>query len=242
MKIATAQTKPAKGDIPANIEGHKKMIGLALAEGADMIIFPELSITGYEPELAAALASDQEDPRLAVFQQISDQHSVTIGVGMPIKTTSMPQIGMIIFQPQLPRLTYAKQFLHADEDPYFVCGDQQLYLTGEGLQLAPAICYELSVPEHAANVAKQGAQVYLVSVAKTASGMEKAAQTLSETARQYGMTVLLCNSVGYSDNFYSAGGTAIWNNKGALLRQLDDTREGLLLFDTGTGEVIEKML
>ncbi len=52
MKICVAQTRPVKGDIQGNIENHIKLIDLAVLNGADTIIFPELSITGYEPELA----------------------------------------------------------------------------------------------------------------------------------------------------------------------------------------------
>ena len=46
MKICVAQTRPVKGDIKANIEHHKKLIDLAISNGGDTIIFPELSITG----------------------------------------------------------------------------------------------------------------------------------------------------------------------------------------------------
>ena len=80
MKIAVAQTRPVKGDIKANIEHHKKMIGLAVSHGADMIIFPELSITGYEPDLAKELATNQDDSRFDDFQQISDNRQITVGV------------------------------------------------------------------------------------------------------------------------------------------------------------------
>ena len=58
MKIALVQARPVKGDIEANIAAHKRLIGLAVLNGADMIIFPELSITGYEPELANELATN----------------------------------------------------------------------------------------------------------------------------------------------------------------------------------------
>lgn len=58
MKIAIAQTRPFKGDISANIETHKKLIELAISYKADTIFFPELSVTGYEPELAKDLATN----------------------------------------------------------------------------------------------------------------------------------------------------------------------------------------
>ena len=47
MKICIAQTRAVKGDIEANLVNHKKSIELAAAHGAEMIIFPELSLTGY---------------------------------------------------------------------------------------------------------------------------------------------------------------------------------------------------
>jgi predicted amidohydrolase len=49
MKICAAQTRPVRGDIQTNIDNHKKLIDLAVSNGADIIIFPELSLTGYEP-------------------------------------------------------------------------------------------------------------------------------------------------------------------------------------------------
>src|SRR6218665_3393965 len=112
MKICVAQTRSIKGNVLKNIENHLKFIELAIAFRADLIIFPELSLTGYEPELAVQLASDADDARLQVFQEISDKNQVTIGVGMPIKSPAGIRIGMIIFQPEQDRLVYAKQYLH----------------------------------------------------------------------------------------------------------------------------------
>jgi len=81
MKICVAQTRPAKGDIPRNIAGHKTLIDLAASKGAETIIFPELSVTGYEPALAGKLATTPNDHRFDDFQQIADKRQITIGVG-----------------------------------------------------------------------------------------------------------------------------------------------------------------
>ncbi len=85
MKICVAQSRPLKGDIQSNIVAHKKIIDLAVNDKADIIIFPELSLTGYEPALAKELATDQEDSRFNDFQNVSDTHQITIGVGVPTK-------------------------------------------------------------------------------------------------------------------------------------------------------------
>lgn len=242
MKIGVAQTRPAKGDIPQNIEGHKRLIALAIDNGAHMIVFPELSITGYEPELAKDLATNQDDSRLQDFQQLSDTNNIIIGVGMPLKQDTGITISMIIFQPRQPRQTYSKQHLHEDEFPYFVSGHGQVFLKTHNNTIAPAICYELSVAEHPEYVYRHGANIYIASVAKTANGMEKANKTLAGTASKYGMTVLIANSLGPSDNFIGAGKSAIWNSSGELLAQLNDTHEGILIIDTDTLEVIERII
>ena len=242
MKISVAQTKPVKGDIGSNIDHHKKIIELAVSYEADMIVFPELSITGYEPELAKDLATDKDDSRFNDFQKISDSKHISICVGLPTNADSSIYISMIIFQPNKPRQVYSKQYLHSDEEPYFINGDRQVFLTNGSHKIAPAICYELSIPEHSENAFNNEANIYMVSVAKTKSGVEKAIETLSAIAKKYSMTVLLSNSIGASDNFIAAGKSSIWNNKGSLLAQLDDANEGLLIFDTESHEIIAKNL
>ena len=237
MKICVAQSRPVKGDIQGNIAQHKKLIDLAVANQADTIVFPELSITGYEPELAQELATHVGDPRFDDFQKISDAQQLTIGVGMPIKNETGISIGMILFQPNQARQFYAKKYLHADEEPFFISGQSTVSFIGPKNNIALAICYELSVPEHSANAYKSGAEIYLTSVAKTAEGVEKAAKSLSDIAKNYSMTVFMSNCVGYCDHFESAGKTAIWNKQGALVGQLNDTKEGILIFNMNTEEV-----
>lgn len=237
MKICVAQTKPIKGNVQANIDDHKKMISLAIAEKAVIIIFPELSLTGYEPTLAKELATDKDDRRLDDFQVLSNTDNIIIGVGMPTKANAGICITMIIFQPNKERLAYSKKYLHADEEPWFVSGENFSCLKVNNANIGLAICYELSVPQHAEDAYKGGAEIYIASVAKTASGVEKSFQTLPEIAMKYGMTVLFSNSVGPSDDFISAGNSAAWNNKGQLIGMLDNTESGILILDTDTQEL-----
>jgi predicted amidohydrolase len=250
MRIAVAQTRPFKGDILRNIETHLRLIELARKAQVEMIVFPELSITGYEPELAAGLATTAEDVRLDIFETLSERYSMTIGVGIPaisgfdgqadgggvrIKEAGV-RITEVIFEPGRSRQTYSKQYLHADEEPYFVCGTEAGFLAGG--RIALAICYELSVPAHSEQAHRSGAEIYLVSVAKTKTGMERAAETLAGIAKRYSMTVLVSNCVGHCDNFDCGGGSAAWSREGVKLAQLDGAEEGILVLDTATGEVI----
>jgi predicted amidohydrolase len=237
MKICVAQTRPVKGDIQSNINNHKKLIGLAVSNGADTIIFPELSLTGYEPKLAKELATDQDDRRFDDFQKISDTRPIRIGVGVPIKNNTGICISMVLFQPRKTRQLYSKKYIHPDEEGFFISGQSSVGLIGN-TNIAPAICYELSVPEHAENAFKSGANIYIASVAKFVKGIDK----LSEIANKYSMTVLMSNCIGQSDGQECAGKTSIWNSQGTLIGQLNDTNEGILIIDTDTHEIIEKTI
>jgi predicted amidohydrolase len=234
MKIALAQTKPIKGNISANMEAHAKLIVSALQYDINAIFFPELSLTGYEPELAEELAVEPADKTFDNFQDLSDTNKITIGVGMPIKTSLGITISMMIFQPSLRRKIYSKQQLHADEMPYFVNGEQQAILTINNVKVAPAICYESLQISHASQANELGAELYLASVAKSQNGIDKAMIHYPQIAKQFAMPVLMANCVGYCDNFESVGKSAVWTKNGELAGQLDGSDEGIIIFDTET--------
>jgi predicted amidohydrolase len=242
MIVSVAQTRPIKGKIQANIATHIYFIERAAALGAKFLIFPELSLTGYEPELAKELAISLEDGRLDEFHRWSDMNGITICLGAPTKSKTGIRISMIVFQPDQPRQIYSKQHLHSDEFPYFKEGDRQLILTVDHQKMAPAICYESLQAEHAEVANRMGAEVYVASVAKSQSGINKATAHYPEIAKKYAMPVLMSNCVGFCDNFLSVGQSGIWSKEGILVGQLDDKTEGLLFWDTETQEVQKQMM
>jgi predicted amidohydrolase len=236
MRLSAAQLRPVAGNIMSNVAKHLELIELAVVQGADLIFFSELSLTGYEPHLAKSLASNNSDPRLDVFQQCSDINHIIIGVGLPILTGSQVQIGMVWFVPKVPRQTYAKQQLHTDELPFFVHGDKQLVIRTATHTLAPAICYESLQPSHVDNAVNLGADVYLASVAKSTGGMVKAIVHYPTIARKHSMYVLMANCVGRCDSFVSVGQSAVWNSQGELLMQMNSESEGMVMVDTISGK------
>lgn len=237
MRVCIAQTKSEKGDIERNIENHLKWIELAVAEASDLIIFPELSLTGYEPSLANALAIDQSDSRLDIFQKISDSNTITIGIGLPTRSDSGICISMVFFEPNKERRCYSKQMLHSDEKRYFISGTEQVVMSIKNNTVAPAICYESLQSEHAIKAKELGAEIYLASVAKSQRGLDKAFAHYPQIAQKFSMPVLMSNSVGFCDNFLSAGQSAVWNSDGRFLEKLDNHIEGLLIFQTETEQV-----
>jgi predicted amidohydrolase len=242
MKICVVQSRSIKGDIPGNIGHHKQMVQLAVVNAAEMVIFPELSVTNYEPTLAKELATAKSDDRFNELQAMSDSEKVTIGIGVPTKNPEGIYITMVILQPNKPRETYSKKYLHVDEEPFFVSGKSSVTQLGEKKDIALAICYELSVPAHSEDAYRHGAKIYLVSVAKTANGMVKAMDTLSGIAIKYHMQVLISNAVGEADGDKMGGRSAVMNQEGVLLAQLDDSSEGILIYDTVTEDVLAKTL
>lgn len=236
MKICVAQMRPEAGDIQANIERHRELIDLAVAHGAQMVFFPELSLTGYEPTLAGKLAMDVDDPRLDVFRQVADDRELVTGIGVPTMHDAGIRISMLVFQPHAPCRRYSKQYLHPDEAPYFVAGRRADVVIASPVALA--ICYELSIAEHALRAAVGGASVYVASVAKSVDGMDRAFERLATIAREHGMTVLMANCIGVADGVLCGGRSAAWDAKGRLMGQLDATSEGVLVCDTVTATVV----
>lgn len=240
MKIAIAQTEPVIGNIPANIEKHIKLVNRAISLRSDAIFFPELSLTGYEPKISKRLASNHQDKRLDVLQELSDENTITIGAGLPTKDHFGIRISMVIFQPDQPRKTYSKQLLHEDEKPYFVNGKQQLSIAVKGEIIVPGICYECFQPQHFSMTVESGADIYLASVAKSLSGMKEAEDYFSEKAQQYNLPVALSNSIGLCDDFVSCGKSSIWNKDGKLIGQMDTDIEGIMVFNTDVNEIVKQ--
>lgn len=240
MKICIAQTQSLKGEVQANIQNHLRIIQEAISFEADLVVFPELSITGYEPELAAQLSTHLGDAIFNPFQELADQHKITIGVGMPLKTATGITISMVIFQPNAERTAYAKQLLHEDELPFFICGTRQVLLEIEGKKIALGICYETLQRQHFLQAIELGAEIYIASVAKPQGGIEKAYVHYPNMAKEFNVPILLTNAIGHCDNFLAFGQSTVWDKQGNLLEELDAKHQGLLIYDTDQDVVVER--
>ncbi|KAI2671508.1 carbon-nitrogen hydrolase family protein [Pseudomonas sp. TNT3] len=236
MKLIAAQIRSTPGDIEKNIARHLDVIHLAARQGANLLLFPELSVTGYEPRLAEALAVHPSDGRFDEFQVLSDRYGMLIAVGAPTKGLQGTEISMIAFQPGLERTAYSKQQLHADELPFFTPGTKGCVFEHANTVLAPAICYESLQLSHAEHAAGSGAQVYLASVAKSERGVKSAYSHYPIIAKKHSMTVLMANCIGAADDYIAAGQSAVWNSDGELVCRVDATQEALVAYDLQTGE------
>ena len=240
MKVCIAQTCPFKGDIEKNIEGHLKFIDIAIANESDIIVFPELSLTGFEPDLAQELAVDKHDKRFEVFQNISDVNNITICIGAPMKRDENIYISMFIFQPNTSRVVYSKQYLHSDEEAIFTKGDSSLFINIGNEKIGFSICYETSIKEHSKYIYKNDTAIYIASVLNHLKGIDADINRLSNIAKTYEMTVFMSNYVGTSGGYSCAGKSSVWDTTGKLMEQLGGKKQGLFIYDTKNFETITK--
>lgn len=237
MKICAAQLKPKPGAISENHKRHLSFAEHAAARNADLVVFPELSLTGYDAALAGKFVVDPLDKMFDDYHHLSRDYNITVALGAPTKSAAGINISLLIFEPGKPVQVHSKQYLHDDELPYFAAGTQFVTLKIANHTIAPAVCYESLLPEHAAMAVQRGADFYMTSVAKSEKGIAKAFNHYPQVAKKYGMPVFMVNSVGPADTFISAGQSAVWNNTGELRGKLPADREGLLWYDTKTDTV-----
>lgn len=231
MKICLAQIKSFKGDISKNTEVHKKYILLASEQKADIIIFPELSLSGYEPTLAKDLAKELDDSLFHEFQKISNSKNITVGLGYPIIEKGDIFLSIVLIKPNQAISIYAKKFLHDDEKSFFKSGNQMPAFEFGDKKIGLAICYEISIKDHMESLIKSGIDILIASVCKTKEGISKGCETLMEYSIQNSLPILLCNSVGPNDDFISAGKSSIWDNNGKLIEQLGMEEEGMIYWN-----------
>jgi len=86
--IASAQTCSIAGDLAANIQRHLALMVAAAEHGVQLLVFAELSLTGYEPALAQELAIAPDDTVLAPLRELARELQMTVVVGMPIRLAS----------------------------------------------------------------------------------------------------------------------------------------------------------
>jgi predicted amidohydrolase len=243
MIIATAQTKPIRNDTKANLLEHYRLINLAVSQGADLIVFPEMSITGYERENANRLAFSENDARLDGLKKLAVAHKITIIAGAPIQLNSKLFIGEFCITPDNSIAIYTKQFLHSGEGEYFKSSFKYNPVVRiENELISFAICADIDNPLHPEKAFLNKTSLYIASIFFSSKGIPKAHQSLSNYAKKYNMNILMSNFAGESYGSLSGGKSAFWNKNGELIAQMNDSDSGLLVLEcknnNWTGKII----
>jgi predicted amidohydrolase len=236
MIIASAQLQVIEHDTDANIQKHLLFIEAAAQKNAGLILFPEMSLTGYERELAEGLSFSENDPRLSVFSEKAVLHKMHIIVGAPVKIGSHLHIGSFIFSPDQSMRIYTKQYLHAGEELYFSPSfDFNPVITVENEKIAIAICSDIANPQHAAAAAMNHTGLYLASIFYTKDGIAEGYERLSNIAKTSGMDVLMANYCGFSYQLEAGGQSAFWDKHGNIIAKAGESSEELLILEGCNG-------
>lgn len=222
FKVAVAQISSVKGDVNKNIESHLKAIDVAVEHQTSIIIFPELSLTGYEPELASDLAFLRDDNRLQAFVSAASTNDIWIVVGAPVKFGSEIHIGSIIFSPDRAVSTYSKMNLHSGEERFFTAGREPKILEVGSYRVALAICADTNNPLHAQVYAKENATVYAASVLITDGGYTTDTKKLQSYAVEHDMLVVMANHNKPTGGWQPIGKSAAWDKNGLLSTTSED--------------------
>lgn len=241
--VAVAQTCPVAGDVQANLDEHIRLARLASTEGAEVVVFPELSLTGYELALARGLAFSEGDPRLSSLLDVAASQGTTLVVGAPVRVGTFLHVGAFILCPDRTTELYTKHHLGAfppsaicdscdgmvppPEATVFQAGDRNPLIRFGNNIAAVAVCADIGKPAHARQAAERNANTYLASMFVIPSDLEGEVSKLRRYAVQHRMMTALATFGSPSGGLKSAGRSAIWSETGELLVRLEANGSGI---------------
>lgn len=228
--IALAQLPVVKGAVSENIATHLAYTEHAAVLGADVVVFPELSLTGYELELLEQLAMMQESEIFNTLSDAATTNNIVVIAGCPLVSEGRkPQIGAVICFPNGKREFYAKQYLHEGEDVYCSTGSESYLFTVNGTRIALAICADFANPAHSEAASAQQVEVYIASALISEAGYEVDSQLLAAMAKHHQLPVLLANHISNTGGWQTCGKSGGWNTSGELAVAANGIEPGLVL-------------
>jgi predicted amidohydrolase len=230
FKIAAAQVPSVRGDIDGNIATHAAALAAAAEHEVSVLVFPELSLTGYEPDLAAELAMAATDRRLVPLLALARHHHMEAVVGAPLHNgAAKPALGAIVIAASGTPRTYRKMHLGSSELDYFAPGDTPLTSTVSGHTLGIAICADSSQPAHPQAYADLGANIYAAGVFLNSEWYATDAPRLAAYAARYRMLIIMANHAASVGTYTSVGKSAVWAPGGVLLAQAAGAENALVI-------------
>lgn len=228
--FSVAQIETARESIPENIEKHVFIINEASRHGAQFILFPEMSLTGYEREIAGRLHFTSDDVRFEDIQTASSAKDIIVTVGAPLMIDEKLYISSIIFHPDKEKEIYLKKFLHPGEETVFHTRPgftPYTFINNE--KIAQAICYDIEKDEHINEVKNNGATIYAASIFYSAKGIDSGIQRLQDIAVKHDINILMSNYTGKCWGIDSGGRSAICSRNGDIIIESRNTTESILI-------------
>jgi predicted amidohydrolase len=242
IRIAIAQCAPALGAVKRNLDMHEKWIARAKAAGARLVIFPELSLTGYYlKDLAADVACAADDPQLAPIAEASRDIDISAGF---VERSADAKLhiaqghwsgGKLV---HVHRKVYLPTYGIFDDGRYFGPGDRFETYTWEGGTTGVAICEDLWHVSTPYLYAAAGATIVLAPSASPGRGVAEGgdlgtAESCRLMDRFYAsyltVYIVYVNRVGHEDGIAFWGGSEIVAPDGTVAARAPEFDEELLI-------------
>ena len=242
IRIAIAQCAPALGAVKRNLDMHEKWIARAKAAGARLVIFPELSLTGYYlKDLAADVACAADDPQLAPIAEASRDIDISAGF---VERSADAKLhiaqghwsgGKLV---HVHRKVYLPTYGIFDDGRYFGPGDRFETYTWEAGTTGVAICEDLWHVSTPYLYAAAGATIVLAPSASPGRGVAEGgdlgtAESCRLMDRFYAsyltVYIVYVNRVGHEDGIAFWGGSEIVAPDGTVAARAPEFDEELLI-------------
>ena len=241
MKIVMAQINTLVGDIKGNTQRILDVCVDQSALGVDMVVFPELTLTGYPPEdlLLRQHTTDLTAAALErLCQDLPDGLAVVVGYprrqgGLLFNSAGVLYNGAVVAEYDKQCLPNYQVF---DEKRYFEAGADTCVVTIKDLPIGLTICEDIWHPHPAANAAAAGAQLLInlnASPFHRGKQSERTAQ-VSALARTHQLPILYVNQVGGQDELVFDGGSFVVDARGDVQHRAIEFAEVMLSVEIET--------
>jgi NAD+ synthase (glutamine-hydrolysing) len=248
MRLALAQLNTVVGDLDGNRARILERLEEARSAGADLVLFPELAVTGYPPEdlllrpgfLRAADRSLEEIARAC--------RGIAALVGTPHFDRDLYNACAVCVGGEV-RAIYRKRFLPNygvfDEARYFASGRDLFLLEHGDALLGPTICEDIWQPgPPATELALAGAQLVTnISASPFHVGKDREREEmLVVRARDNACFIAFCNAVGGQDELIFDGHSVVLDDEGEVLARAPGFEEALLIVDVDPTVAVARRL
>ena len=248
MRLALAQINTVVGDLDGNGERILQRLAEAKQQDADIVVFPELAVTGYPPEDLLLRPSFVRAAQAKAEELSREARGIVALIGVPWLERDLYNACAVCAAGEIKTL-YRKRFLPNygvfDEDRYFAPGRDLVLLEHGGTLIGPTICEDMWQPgPPATELALAGAQVLLnLSASPFHVLRDRERQEMFATrARDNSCFVAMCNSVGGQDELIFDGNSLVLDEEGHVLARAPGFEEALLIADIEPAEAIGRRL
>ncbi len=248
MRLALAQIDTVVGDLAGNRDRIVAHIAEARAAGADLVLFPELAVTGYPPEdllLRPGFIRAAEEV-LAEVARAADRLVALVGV--PRFDGDLYNACAVCAQGEV-KAFYRKRFLPNygvfDEDRYFAPGRELLLLDHRGTLIGVTVCEDMWQPGPPATDLALAGAVLLVNVSASPFHVGKdreREEMFAARARDTASFIAFCNAVGGQDELVFDGHSLVLDDEGDVIARAPGFEEALLVVDVDPQAAIARRL